>query len=80
MTALKRDCWQSFGPSRVPVGDCAAMRIGGVDVVLISNRTHATELELLHNLAISPRERKSVVVKSTSRFMAVYGPIARKVI
>ena len=31
---LKRDAWQSFGPTQVPVGDCAAVRVGGVDVVL----------------------------------------------
>src|SRR5271166_2862075 len=51
VTALKRDCWQSFGPTQVPLGDCAAIRIGapgdevrqgslgGVQVVLITNRT-----------------------------------------
>ena len=27
---LKRDAWQRFGPTQVPVGDCAAVRIGGV--------------------------------------------------
>ncbi|MFO7743370.1 MAG: MlrC C-terminal domain-containing protein, partial [Anaerolineae bacterium] len=27
VTGLQRDAWQSFGPTRVPVGDCAAVRI-----------------------------------------------------
>ena len=27
VTALKRDCWQSFGPTQVPLGDCAAIRV-----------------------------------------------------
>jgi microcystin degradation protein MlrC len=64
----------------VPLGDCAAGKVGGVQVVLISNRTQALGLELFANLRIEPTERKLVVVKSTNHFMAAFGPIARKVI
>ena len=77
---LKRDCWQSFGPTQVPLGDCAGVRIGGVEVVLISNRTQALGLELFTNLGIDPSKKKLVVVKSTNHFMAAFGPIAKKVI
>jgi microcystin degradation protein MlrC len=80
VAALARDCWQPFGPTRVPVGDCAAIRIGGVEAVLIANRTQALGLELFTNLGIDPRARKIVVVKSTNHFMGAFGPIARKVI
>ena len=80
VAALQRDCWQSFGPTQVPLGDCAAARIGGIEVVLISNRTQALGLELFRNLGIEPAERKLVVVKSTNHFMAAFGPIAKKVI
>ena len=80
VTALKRDCWQSFGPTQVPLGDCAAIRIGGVQVVLIANRTQALGLELFRNVAIEPLDRKLLVVKSTNHFMASFGPIAAKVI
>jgi len=80
VVGLARDCWQSFGPTKVPLGDCAAVRIGGVEVVLISNRTQALGLELFRNLGIEPTERKLVVVKSTNHFMAAFGPIAKKVI
>jgi microcystin degradation protein MlrC len=77
---LARDCWQSFGPTRVPLGDCAAVRVGGVEVVLITNRTQALGLELFTNLGIDPRQRRIVVVKSTNHFMAAFGPIAKRVI
>ncbi len=77
---LKRDCWQSFGPTQVPMGDCAAIRIGGVDVVLITNRTQALGLELFRNVGIEPTKKKIVAVKSTNHFRAAYGPIAKKVI
>jgi microcystin degradation protein MlrC len=80
VAAVARDCWQPFGPTRVPVGDCAAIRIGGVEAVLIANRTQALGLELFTNLGIDPRARRIVVVKSTNHFMGAFGPIARKVI
>jgi microcystin degradation protein MlrC len=77
---LKRDCWQSFGPTQSPLGDCAAVRIDGVEVVLITNRTQALGLELFSNLGIDPRAKKMLLVKSTNHFMAAFGPIAKKVI
>ncbi len=80
IVGLKRDAWQRFGPTQVPVGDCAAVRVGGVDVVLITKRTQATGLELFTNLGIDPARKKIVVVKSTNHFMAAYGPIAKKVV
>jgi len=80
VTGLARGCWQSFGPTQVPLGDCAAVRVGGVEVVLISNRTQALGLELFTNVGIDPRQRRLVVVKSTNHFMAAFGPIAKRVI
>lgn len=77
---LARDCWQGFGPTRVPLGDCAAVRAGGVEVVLITKRTQALGLDLFTNLGIDPRAKKLVVVKSTNHFMGAFGPIAQKVI
>src|SRR6185369_3681913 len=77
---LARDCSQSFGPTQVPLGDCAAVRVGGIEVVLITKRTQALGLELFTNLGIDPRARRIVVVKSTNHFMAAFGPIAKKVI
>ncbi len=80
VTGLKRDCWQRFGPTQVPLGDCAAIRIGGLEVVLITKRTQALGLELFSNLGIDPRAKKLVVVKSTNHFMAAFGPIAKQVL
>jgi microcystin degradation protein MlrC len=80
VVGLKRDCTQSFGPTQVPLGDCAAVRVGGVEIVLVSNRHQALGLELFRNVGIEPTKKKLVVVKSTNHFMAAYGPIAKKVI
>jgi microcystin degradation protein MlrC len=80
VTALARDCSQSFGPAQAPLGNCAAIRIGGIDAVLNDKRTQALGLELFTNLGIDPRRKRLVVVKSTNHFMAAYGPIAAQVI
>jgi microcystin degradation protein MlrC len=80
VVGLKRDCWQSFGPTQVPLGDCAAVRIDGVEVVLISNRNQALGLELFRNVGVEPTERKIVAVKSTNHFRGNFGPIASRVV
>lgn len=80
VTGVARACWQSFGPTQVPLGDCAAVKVGGVEVVLITSRTQALGLELFRNVGIEPTQRKIVVVKSTNHFMAAFGPIAAKVL
>jgi len=80
VTGLARDCQQSFGPTQVKLGDCACVRVGGIEVVLISNRTQALGLELFRNVGVEPTEKKIIVVKSTNHFHAAFGPIAHKVL
>lgn len=80
VTKLVRDAWQSFQGSRWTLGDAAAIRIGGVDVVLITVRTQAFGTDLFSNLGIDPTTRRIVSVKSTNHFHAAYAPIAREVL
>ena len=80
VTGLARDCQQTFGPTQSGLGDCACVKVGGVEVVLITNRNQALGLELFRNVGVEPTERKLLVVKSTNHFMAAYGPIAARVI
>ncbi len=80
VAGLARDCWQSFGPTQVKLGDCACVRVGGIEVVLISNRTQALGLELFRNVGVEPTRKKIVVVKSTNHFHAAFGPIADRVL
>ena len=80
VTKLARDCWQDFGPTKVALGDCAAVKLGGVETVLISNRTQALGLDLFRNVGIEPTQRKILVCKSTNHFAAAFGPIAKRVI
>jgi len=78
--ATIEDCWQSFGPTQVPLGDCVCVRIDSIDIIIITKRTQALGLELFRNLGVEPTERHLVCVKSTNHFMAAFGPIASEVI
>lgn len=80
VTGLARECWQSFGPTRVPLGDCAAVRVDGVSAVMISKRTQALGLELFRNVGIEPTTQRVLAVKSTNHFHAAFGPIAGRVL
>jgi microcystin degradation protein MlrC len=77
---LKHDAWQSFDRSQVSLGDSAAIRIGGVEIVLISNRTQALGREVFTNLGVDPTSKRVVVVKSANHFRAAFGPIAGQII
>ena len=80
VTGLAADCTQSFGPTTVKLGDCACVRLDGVEVVLITNRTQALGLELFRNVGVEPTEKAMLVVKSTNHFNAAFGPIASAVL
>jgi len=80
VTKLATNCWQDFDPSRVPLGDCAAVKVNGVEAVLITKRTQAFGLDLFRNVGIEPTQRKILVCKSTNHFAAAFGPIAKRVI
>ena len=80
VTRLVREATQNFGAATVPLGDSAAIRMGGVEVVLISKRTQALGRDLFSNLGIDPEQRRIIVVKSTNHFHAAFGPIAKKVL
>ncbi|MEM7024101.1 MAG: MlrC C-terminal domain-containing protein [Pseudomonadota bacterium] len=75
-----KDATQTFGPSIAEMGDCAAIRVGGVDVVLVTRRRQALGNDLFGNLGIDLSTKKIVVVKSTNHFYASFAPIAKEVL
>ncbi|GAB4186211.1 MAG: M81 family metallopeptidase [Thalassobaculales bacterium] len=77
---LARDASQRFAGARIPLGDCAGLRIGGVEVVVNALRTQARSPDLFANVGIDPAARRILVVKSTNHFHAAFAPIAREVL
>jgi microcystin degradation protein MlrC len=71
---------QHFRDSVVPLGDSAAIRVGGIDIVLNSNRAQAFEPDLFSNLGVDPLKRRMLVVKSANHFHGAFSKIAKKII
>jgi len=78
---LAADAWQYFGAARVPLGDTAAVRLGGdgeegIDVILISSRTQAFSTELFTQLGLDPAAYRVLILKSAQHFAGSFGPLA----
>ncbi|MEO7369581.1 MAG: M81 family metallopeptidase [Ilumatobacteraceae bacterium] len=64
------------GPPREPLGKSAAVRIGGIDVVLTSRRQQVFSPHCFTEHGIDPTTRQIVVVKSMQHFVGGFAPIA----
>src|SRR6266567_968350 len=61
-------------------GLSAVFRVGGIDIVLITNNGQANDLGQFTSLGIDPTRYRTVAVKSMHHFRAAFEPIAREVI
>ena len=64
---------RDYGPSMV-------FRVGGIDIICISNNGQAVDLGQFTSLGIDPTRYTTVCVKSMQHFRAAFEPIAREVI
>jgi microcystin degradation protein MlrC len=64
---------RNYGPSMV-------FRVGGIDIVVISNNGQATDLGQFTSLGLDPARYATVCVKSMQHFRAAFEPIARQVV
>jgi len=64
---------RDYGPSMV-------FRVGGIDLIVITNNGQATDLAQFTSLGIDPTRYTTVCVKSMQHFRAAFEPIAREVI
>lgn len=71
---------QSFAGGVVALGDSARIRVGGVEIVLITKRTQAFGRDLFTNFGIDLEACRVVVVKSTNHFHAAFAPLAAEVL
>ncbi|WP_427184066.1 M81 family metallopeptidase [Bordetella bronchialis] len=79
--ALRRDMTMTgLTGSPMAMGDCALVRAGGVDIVLVSQRNQAMNIDLFTRLGCDLTARKIVVVKSAQHFHASFSRIARHIV
>jgi microcystin degradation protein MlrC len=75
-----RQAWFGEGPPRSPLGRSAALRIGGVDVVVNSERQQVFDTRCFTEHGIDPAAKRLVVVKSTAHFRRAFAPIAGRIV
>ncbi len=80
VTRLVREARQTFVDASVPLGDCAAIDLGGIEVVLITKRTQALGADLFTAMGVAIAGKRIVVVKSTNHFHAAFEPLASRVL
>lgn len=62
------------------LGPTAILTVGGMEIVVASNRLQLTEVEAFTHADIDPRKRSVVVVKSMQHFRAAFEPLAAAVV
>lgn len=72
----KGPMWQGL---RMSMGPTLVLRVGGIDVVVCSNRLQITDLESFRSVGIEPAAKAVVAVKSSHHFRAAFAPIAHEV-
>ena len=81
---LSDGIFRNDGPMNAGVetnmGPTAVLRIGGIDVVTISNRVQTIDLQVFLSQGIDPTGKNVLVVKSVQHFRAAYAPIAREIV
>lgn len=80
VTRVVPDAVQTFRESIVPMGDCAAIRVSGIDVIVATGRAQVFEPSLFANLGIAVSECRVVAVKSANHFSAAFTPLASEII
>jgi microcystin degradation protein MlrC len=69
-----------FGGSHMQLGPMAALRIGGLTVVVSSQRMQAADQAMFRHLGIEPADHAALVLKSSVHFRADFTPIAGEII
>ena len=77
---LVREATQTFVGAKMPLGDSAAIDLGGIEVVLITKRNQALGTDLFTGMGVEIADKKIVVVKSTNHFYAAFAPHASRVL
>jgi len=84
VTCLSNGKFIAWGPMGGGVardyGLSMVFRVGGIDIVVITNNGQANDLGQFTSLGIDPTRYRTVAVKSMHHFRAAFEPIAREVV
>jgi len=79
VTAICRNVMQTFAGVKVKLGDCAAIRFLGIDIVLSSIQSQTFGYDLFTNLGIDSETNNLVDVKSSQHFVDAFALAAEEI-
>lgn len=71
---------QSGDPWYFPAGDIVALRCGGIDIVVSSERCQCFDPSIFSDLGIDPQRKRVLIPKSYQHFHGAFAPIAGEII
>ena len=77
---IKKNVFQKFGKSFVPLGNCACISFDNIEIVLNSNRSQAFSTDIFSKLDIQFSSKKLLIVKSTNHFYDSFNPHVSNII
>ena len=84
VVAITDGSFIAYGPmaggARRNYGLSALLRVGGVEIIVITHNGQATDLAQFTSLGVDPTRKSTIVVKSMQHFRAAFEPIAREVL
>jgi microcystin degradation protein MlrC len=84
VAAITDGSFIAYGPmgggARRNYGLSALLRVGGVEIIVISHNGQATDLGQFTSLGVDPTRKSTLIVKSMQHFRAAFEPIAREVL
>lgn len=80
IVGLAPNATQAFAGEPFPLGRAAAIRAGGIEIVLVTERDQARGPDLFTGLGIDLASKQVIVVKSSQHFHAGFAPLARDVL
>ena len=69
-----------YGGAHMRLGPCALLSIGGVKIVVASEKVQLADQEMYRFIGVEPTEQAILVNKSSVHFRADFTPIAEEVI
>ncbi|MCC2650884.1 MAG: microcystin degradation protein MlrC [Microvirga sp.] len=84
VVAITDGSFIAYGPmgggARRNYGLSLLLRVGGVEIIVISHNGQANDLGQFTSLGVDPTRKSTLIVKSMQHFRAAFEPIAREVV
>ena len=77
---IKKNVFQKFGASYVPMGNSACIIYEGIEIILNTNRCQTFSTDVFTQLGVKISNKKILIIKSTNHFYNSFFPVVSNII